>query len=92
MNIEETFRAIIREELAPILKSNGVRLLEDQLLTAGQAAKLLQVSTRWLYKYSDNLPYAVRLGNNVIRFSQNKIQQEIQRKLKAQQSKHSEIG
>ena len=48
MNIEETFRAIIRDELAPILKSNGARSVEDQLLTAGQAAKLLQVSERWL--------------------------------------------
>ena len=86
MNIEETFRAIIRDELAPILKSNGARSVEDQLLTAGQAAKLLQVSERWLYKHAGHLPYAVRLSENVIRFSQNKIQQEIQRKLKAQQS------
>ena len=85
LNIEETFRAIIREELAPILKSNRPRLPEDQLLTASQAAKLLQVSSRWLYKYADSLPYAVRLSENVVRFSYIKIQEEIEHKLKTQQ-------
>ena len=49
-----------------------------------QAAKLLQVSERWLYKYASRLPYAVRLSETVVRFSQNKIQAEIHRRLKMQ--------
>src|SRR6185312_15353124 len=56
-------------------------LEEDQLLTASQAAKLLHVSERWLYKYASKLPYAVRLSETVVRFSRNKIQAEIRRKL-----------
>ena len=87
--IDELFRAIIREELAPLLKASGAaRPAEDRLLSASQAAKVLQVlqvSERWLYKHADRLPYAVKLSDNVVRFSHNKIQEEIARRLRAQQ-------
>ena len=86
MSIEETFRAIIREELGPLLKANGARSTEDRLLSASQAAEVLQVSERWLYKHADKLPYAMKLSSNVIRFSHNKIQEEIARRLRAQQT------
>jgi predicted DNA-binding transcriptional regulator AlpA len=90
MGIEEDLRTIIREELAAALKGNGSRPLEDRLLTAQQAAPILQVSERWLYKHADRLPYAVRLSADVVRFSHNKIQQEIQRRLKAQEKQHGD--
>src|SRR5262245_14932706 len=45
--IDELLRAIIREELAPLLKANGARSSEDRLLSASQAAEVLQVSERW---------------------------------------------
>jgi predicted DNA-binding transcriptional regulator AlpA len=84
--IDELLRAIIREEIAPLLKASGAaRPTEDRLLSASQAAEVLQVSERWLYKHADRLPYAVKLSANVIRFSHNKIQEEIARKLRAQQ-------
>ena len=83
--IDEVLRAIIREELAPLLKASGARPSEDRLLSASQAAEVLQVSERWLYKHADRLPYAVKLSANVVRFSHNKIQEEIARKLRAQQ-------
>jgi len=84
--IDELLRAIIREELAPLVKaSGGARSIEDRLLSASQAAEVLQVSERWLYKHADRLPYAVKLSANVVRFSHNKIQEEIARKLRAQQ-------
>jgi len=83
--IDELLRAIIREELAPLLKASGARSIEDRLLSASQAAEVLQVSERWLYKHADRLPYAVKLSANVVRFSHNKIQEEIARKLRAQQ-------
>jgi predicted DNA-binding transcriptional regulator AlpA len=87
MSIEETFRAIIREELATLVKTTGSRsTVEDRLLSASQAAEVMQVSERWLYKHADRLPYAVKLSSNVVRFSHNKIQEEIARRLRAQQT------
>ena len=83
-DFENALRQIIREELAVLKVPQRDAPSEDQLLTAKQAAKLLQVSERWLYKYAATLPYAVRLSETVVRFSRNKIQAEIQRKLKMQ--------
>jgi len=80
--INDVLRQIIREELAALQFPQRNALEEDQLLTASQAAKLLHVSERWLYKYASKLPYAVRLSETVVRFSRNKIQAEIRRKLK----------
>jgi predicted DNA-binding transcriptional regulator AlpA len=83
-SLEDTLRAIIREELTALKFQQREGSAEDQLLTASEAAKLLHVSERWLYKHAAKLPYAVRLSENVVRFSRNKIQAEIQRKLKIQ--------
>ena len=83
-DFEDALRQIIREELAVLKVSQREVPSEDQLLTARQAAKLLQVSERWLYKHASTLPYAVRLSETVVRFSRNKIHAEIQRKLKMQ--------
>jgi len=82
--IEDALRQIIREELATLKFPQREAPAEDQLLTASQAGKLLHVSARWLYKHASTLPYAVRLSETVVRFSRNKIQAEIQRKLKMQ--------
>jgi predicted DNA-binding transcriptional regulator AlpA len=83
-NIEEALRQIIREELAALKFSQRDAPEEDQLLTASDVAKLLNVSERWLYKHASKLPYAVRLSETVVRFSRNKIQAEIRRRLKMQ--------
>jgi len=83
-DFENALRQIIREELAALKVPQRDAPSEDQLLTAKQAAKLLQVSERWLYKYASRLPYAVRLSETVVRFSRNKIQAEIHRRLKMQ--------
>jgi len=85
--LEDTLRVIIREELAA-LKFTGRQAPaeEDKLLTAAEAAEILHVSERYLYKHADKLSYAVRLSSTVVRFSHNKIQAEIQRKLKKQSS------
>ena len=83
-DFENALRQIIREELAALKFPQRDAPYEDQLLTARQAAKLLQVSERWLYKHASTLPYAVRLSETVVRFSRNKIQAEIQRKLEMQ--------
>jgi predicted DNA-binding transcriptional regulator AlpA len=83
-NIEDALRQIIREELAALKIPQRDAPEEDQLLTAGEAGKLLNVSERWLYKHASKLPYAVRLSETVVRFSRNKIHAEIRRKLKMQ--------
>jgi predicted DNA-binding transcriptional regulator AlpA len=83
-NIEDALRQIIREELAGLKLPQRDAPEEDQLLNASEAAKLLHVSERWLYKHASTLPYAVRLSETVVRFSRNKIQAEIRRKLKMQ--------
>lgn len=83
-NIEDALRQIIREELAALKIPQHDAPQEDKLLTATEAAKLLHVSERWLYKHASKLPYAVRLSETVVRFSRNKIQAEIRRKLKMQ--------
>jgi predicted DNA-binding transcriptional regulator AlpA len=83
-NIDDVLRQIIREELAALQFTKRDAPEEDQLLTASEAAKLLHVSERWLYKHALTLPYAVRLSETVVRFSRNKIQAEIHRKLKMQ--------
>ena len=83
-NIDDVLRQIIREELTALQFPQRSGQEEDQLLTASDAAKLLQVSERWLYKHASKLPYAVRLSETVVRFSRNKIQAEIRRKLKMQ--------
>ena len=76
-------RQLIHDELAAT-KANATQTTADHLLNANQAAKVLQVSSRWLYKHANELPYAVRLSETLVRFSQNKIQEEIERKLKMQ--------
>jgi predicted DNA-binding transcriptional regulator AlpA len=83
-NIDDVLRQIIREELAALIFPQRYAAEEDQLVTAKEAAKLLHVSERWLYKHASKLPYAVRLSETVVRFSRNKIQAEIRRKLKMQ--------
>jgi predicted DNA-binding transcriptional regulator AlpA len=41
----------------------------DHLLTAEQAAERLAVSKDWLYRTAKDLPFTVRLGADLVRFS-----------------------
>lgn len=43
--------------------------LDDQLLGVEPAAKILGVSTHWLYRHSSTLPFTRRLGPKQLRFS-----------------------
>ncbi len=42
----------------------------DQLLTAEEAAKVLGVSPRWVYRHASGLPFTRRLSPKAIRFNQ----------------------
>jgi hypothetical protein len=43
---------------------------EDRLLTVEEAARLLGVTPRWLYRNAGRLPYARRLSRKALRFSE----------------------
>ena len=43
---------------------------KDSLLTAEQAAALLNVTPRWLYRHAKQLPFVRRLSRKVLRFSE----------------------
>jgi predicted DNA-binding transcriptional regulator AlpA len=41
----------------------------DRLLNAGEAAALLGVARRWVYRHAPNLPFTRRLSSGTLRFS-----------------------
>ncbi len=59
-------RQIIREEI----NSAGAKheSNEERLLTADEAAKMLSMSTDWLYRNAKKLPFARKLGPKMLRF------------------------
>ena len=42
----------------------------DRLLTPGEAAAMLGVTVRWLYRHADQLTFTRRLSRKVLRFSE----------------------
>lgn len=67
--LDEIKRAV-REELHALMAENGQSQKEDRLLTAEEAAPLLNVTRRWLYRHSRRLPFARRLSRKALRFSE----------------------
>lgn len=53
---------------------------DDALLTITEAAGILSVTTDWLYRHADALPFTVRPGPGQVRFSKNGIQEYLRRK------------
>jgi hypothetical protein len=43
---------------------------DDKLLTADEAAPILGVAPRWLYRHAGQLPFTRRLSRKVLRFSE----------------------
>jgi predicted DNA-binding transcriptional regulator AlpA len=63
--LKELIREVIREELAGV--ANGIaypigRNDDDGLVNVHQAAEFLSVSKAWLYKNSNRLPFARKIG------------------------------
>ncbi len=42
----------------------------DQLLTPQEAARILGVTPRWLYRHAKRLPFTKRISRKVLRFSE----------------------
>ncbi len=69
--LESWLRTLIREEIQAA-NQNGHHE-GDRLLSAEEAAKILSVSTDWLYRHK-NLPFTRKLAPRVLRFSAQGIQ------------------
>jgi len=48
---------------------------QDRLLTPNQAATLLGVTIKWLYRHAHSLPFTRRLSRKALRFSESALQQ-----------------
>lgn len=42
----------------------------DRLLTVAEAAQILEVTPKWLYRHADRLPFTRRLSRKALRFSE----------------------
>lgn len=52
----------------------------DRMLTAEEAAELLGVSKRWIYRKAEELPFTRRLSENTLRFSERGLNRWKERK------------
>jgi predicted DNA-binding transcriptional regulator AlpA len=60
----------IRQVLGAGSKADDPRDATDKLLAATEAALLLGVTSRWLYRHWKTLPFARRLSRKTLRFSE----------------------
>jgi predicted DNA-binding transcriptional regulator AlpA len=59
-------REIVREE---IQAARAPHQDADRLLSAEEAARMLSMSTDWLYRHAKKLPFTRKLGPKMLRFS-----------------------
>jgi predicted DNA-binding transcriptional regulator AlpA len=65
--IRDELAAIVKDAVADALKAkNGV---EERLLDIDEAAKIMSVTTDWLYHNRKKLPFTRKLGHKMLRFS-----------------------
>lgn len=63
----QALRQAIRQEIEAALQSGHAP--EDRLLDAPSAAKLLSVSSDWVYRHAKSFPFTRKLGPKMLRFS-----------------------
>jgi predicted DNA-binding transcriptional regulator AlpA len=61
------FEAVVAD-LAPLCPNGNGHHAPARLLTVAEAAPLLGVTPRWLYRHAPTLPFAKRLGPKTLRF------------------------
>ena len=68
----EQFRAIVREEIAAALVMNGAEHSAEKhrLLTPEDAAAIIGVDKKWLYRHAKQLPFTRKLSRKAIRFNE----------------------
>jgi len=57
-----------RDDLARVRPGTPAPASTDHLLTAKEAAGVLHVTPRWLYRHAGQLPFTRRLGPKTMRF------------------------
>jgi hypothetical protein len=62
-------RALIREELSA-QHCAGMTTDNDLLLAPEEAANIMGVNRRWLYRHADKLPFTRRINRKNLRFSE----------------------
>ncbi len=72
-SFEALLRRIVREEVQSVIGQDGHQN-DDQLLDAEASAKILCVSTDWLYRNARRLPFTRKLSPKLLRFSCQGIQ------------------
>ena len=67
----DQIRLIVREEIAAAhVNDNNMTTTTDRPLTATEAAALMNVTPRWLYRHAAKLPFTRRLSRKNLRFSE----------------------
>ena len=64
----DQFRQFLREEIRALNAGSNMQE-EERLLNAEEAAKILNVSSDWLYRNAKKLPFTRKLGPKMLRFS-----------------------
>ncbi len=67
--ISELQQVTAAETLATTASTSPSPRSPDALLTVEEAAALLSVTPRWLYRHAKTLPFARKLSRKVLRFS-----------------------
>ena len=67
----EQIRLLVRQEITLALQNGGATSTQqDALLTPEQAATLIGVNRRWLYRHAEKLPFTRRISRKNLRFSE----------------------
>jgi hypothetical protein len=69
--------------LAQLVADDVAQLLggpQDRLLTVEEAARILAVTTDWLYRHADDFSFTIRPGPGQVRFSNLGIQDFLRKK------------
>ena len=80
----EEIRRCVREEITKAINGTGNF---DKLLTPEQAAAILGMSTKWLYRNAPKLPFTRKLGRKTLRFSQVGLQKYLATRMNSVASK-----
>jgi predicted DNA-binding transcriptional regulator AlpA len=61
--------AIVKEVVSEAMQDGKHAMVEERLLEADEAAKVLAVTPEWLYRNRKRLPFTRKLGHKMLRFS-----------------------
>jgi predicted DNA-binding transcriptional regulator AlpA len=74
---------LVLDELRPLAVTKGSATVSvpepDRLLTVAEAAAILGVAPRWLYRHASRLPFARRLSPKALRFSEAALARYLER-------------